>query len=364
MIEAVIISVVLFTVFSLVFYLTLGISSGKEIGEDKSSEINISIIIAAKNEEGNLDQLFLSLEKQNYPKDKFEIVFVDDNSTDGTFTTAQKYADRFFHFRLLKAEYKNLPAKKGALEIGITQAQFPFLLFTDADCTPQVNWLKAFSNKFSLNFDLLIGFAPFTFKQTFANHFFCFENFRTTILTFTAASFGQPYSAASRSLGIKKETFLRLGGFSKTLQTLGGDDDLLLREAVKNKCKIVPIAIGLKNESLVFSNTQESFTDYFLQKRRHTATSFHYLWQHKLFLGFWHLVNILAIDSIFFIPFFPEAGFIFLSKIFCDFFIVFSFQKKFKYKFSFGEIFFFQILYECFLVFHFFNAKFFKIKWK
>ncbi len=361
MVESVIISTIFFSVFSLVFYLAIGGPWIKEIGGDKSNDVKISIIIAAKNEEGNLDQLFLSLEKQNYPKDKFEIVFVDDNSTDGTFITAQKYADRFPNFRLLKAEHKNLPAKKGALEIGITQAQFPFLLFTDADCTPQVNWLKAFSNKFSLDFDLLIGFAPFTFKQTFANHFFCFENLRTTILTFTAAWFGLPYSAASRSLGINKKTFLQLGGFSKTLQTLGGDDDLLIREAVKNKCKIGVVAA---EDSLVLSNTKESFTDYFLQKRRHTATSFHYLWQHKLILGFWHLVNILAIDSLFFIPFFPEAGFIFLSKIFCDFFIVFSFQKKFKYKFSFGEIFFFQILYECFLVFHFFNAKLFKIKWK
>jgi glycosyltransferase involved in cell wall biosynthesis len=361
LVEAAIISIILFSVCCIVFYLAIGSPWMKEIGEDKSNEVKISIIIAAKNEEENLDQLFLSLERQNYPKDKFEIVFVDDNSTDSTFTAAQKYADRFPHFRLLKAEHKILPAKKGALEIGIAQAQFPFLLFIDADCSPQINWLKAFSYKFSFNFDLLIGFAPFTFKQTFANHYFCFENFRTTALTFTAAWFKFPYSAASRSLGIKKGTFLRLGGFGKTLQTLGGDDDLLIREAVKNKCKI---GIVSGEDSLVFSNTQETFTGYFQQKRRHTATSFHYLWQHKLFLGFWHMANILAIDSLFFIPFFPEAGFIFLSKIFCDYFIVYSFQKKFKYHFSFGEIFFYQILYECFLVFNFFSARFFKIKWK
>ncbi|MFA4923856.1 MAG: glycosyltransferase [Ignavibacteriaceae bacterium] len=355
------ITIVIFFIFCIIFFTAFRNLSEQKIEADATELVNISVIIAAKNEEQNLHQLFESLEKQSYPKEKFEIVFVDDNSTDKTFETAKEYADRFSHFRLLNAEHKNLPAKKGALEIGIAEAQFPFLLFTDADCSPQINWLKAFSNKFSLNFDLLFGFAPFIFKQTFANHFFCFENFRTTLLTFTAASFGLPYSAASRSLGIKKETFLQLGGFSKTLQTLGGDDDLLIREAVKNKCKIGIVA---GDKSLVFSNTQESFTDYFLQKRRHTATSFHYLLRHKLFLGFWHLINILAIDSLFFIPFFPEAGFIFLSKIFCDYFIVYSFQKKFKYKFSFGEIFFFQILYECFLVFHFFSAKFFKVKWK
>jgi len=325
------------------------------------SDISFSVIIAAKNEEENLENLFLSLERQTYPKDKFEIIFVDDNSEDGTFVTAQKYADRFSNFKLIKAEHKRFPAKKGALDLGIALAQFHFLLFTDADCTLQCNWIKAFSNKFDQNFDLLLGFAPFTFQKTFANHFFCFENLRTTVLTLAATRVGVPYSGASRSLGIKKESFVKLGGYSKTLQSLGGDDDLLIREAVKNKCKIGFVE---EKESLVFSNVQNSFSDYFVQKRRHTATSFHYLLRHKLVLGFWHLLNILAVDSVLLIPFFPEAGFIFLSKMFCDYFVVYSFQKKFNYKFSFGEIFFFQILYECFLVFHFLSAKFFKVRWK
>lgn len=327
----------------------------------KPDKLEISIVIAAKNEEANLENLFRALENQNYPKEKFEVIFVDDNSTDGTFTEAEKYTSRFLNFRMLKAENKILPAKKGALDLGISQAQFPYLLFTDADCAPQANWLNAFSEKFSHNYELVFGFAPFNFKNTFSNHYFCFENFRATVLTTTSAWLKLPYSAASRSLGIKKETFNKLGGFSKTLQSLGGDDDLLIREAVNNNCKI---GIVTADASLVFSETQKSFSTYFSQKRRHTATSFHYLWQHKLFLGVWHLANILAVDALFFLPFYPEAGFIFLSKILCDYILVYSFQKKFNYKFSFGEIFFFQIMYECFVVFHFFSAKFFKIKWK
>ncbi len=326
-----------------------------------SDKKKISIIIAAKNEELNLQPLFLALEAQDYPEDKYEIIFVDDNSTDGTFISAQTYAERISNFRLIKAENKKLPAKKGALALGIAEAKFPYLLLTDADCTPQTNWLKSFSDKFSLNYDLVFGIAPLNFKNTFSNHYFCFENFRTTVLTTTSAWFKLPYSAASRSLGIKKEVFNKLGGFANTLQTMGGDDDLLIREAVKSKCKF---GIVHAKDSLVFSNTQGNFSNYFFQKRRHTATSFHYLWQHKMFLGAWHLANILAVDALFFLPFYPEAGFIFLSKILCDYFLVYSFQKKFSYKFSFGEIFFFQIMYECFVVFHFFNAKFFKVKWK
>ena len=361
MLAVVLISVSLFILLGIIPYLVIkriGVNTEDGISSDKTS---ISIIIAAKNEEKNLEQLFLALERQEYPKDKFEIVFVDDNSTDNTFFVAQNYADRFVNFRLLNAEHKILPAKKGALEIGIAEAKFSFLLFTDADCAPQSNWIKAFSNKFEQNFELLLGFAPFTFQKTFANHYFCFEKLRTTLLTLSAARLGSPYSGAGGSLGIKKETFQRLGGFTKTLQTLGGDDDLMVREAVKNKCKI---GIVDENYSLVFTSAQNNFSDYFLQKRRHTATSFHYLWQHKLILGFWHLINILAVASLFLLPFFPETGYIFLTKILADYLIVYAYQKKFNYKFSFGEIFFFQIIYEGLLVVHFFSAKFLKIHWK
>ncbi|MDP3150932.1 MAG: glycosyltransferase [Ignavibacteria bacterium] len=361
MFETAIFSILFFSVFTILVYTAMWRSLRVKKTIEKPDKLGISIVIAAKNEQANLENLFSALENQNYPKEKFEIIFVDDNSTDDTFTEAEKYASRFLNFHLLKAENKILPAKKGALDLGISQARFPFLLFTDADCAPQNNWLNAFSEKFSAGYELLFGFAPFHLKKTFANRFFCFENLRTTLLTSSAAWFNLPYSAASRSLGIRKEIFNQLGGFSKTLQTLGGDDDLLIREAVNNNCKIGIIAA---DASLVFSNPQKSFADYFLQKRRHTATSFHYLWQHKLFLAIWHLTNILAVDSLFILPFFPEAGFIFLTKIFCDYLIVYSFQRKFSYKFSFGEIFFFQILYECFIVVNFLNAKFFKVKWK
>jgi len=359
--EAAIISVIIFSALGVLFYHTLLTLFNNEIENLDDVEIKLSVIIAAKNEASNISRLFTSLEKQNYPKDKFEIIFVDDNSSDTTFSEAQKFTSLFPNLRLFKADYKKLPAKKGALDLGITESRFPFLLFTDADCVLQNGWLKTFSNKFAQNYDVIFGLAPFAFKRSFANHFFCFENLRTTMLTFTAAQLGMPYSGASRSLGIVKETFLKLGGFNKTLQTVGGDDDLLIREAVKNNCKI---GIVTGKNSLVFTDPEENFSEYVKQKRRHTATSFHYLAKHKLFLALWHLLNILAIDALFLIPFFPEAGFIFLSKILCDYILVYSFQKKFNYKFSFGEIFFFQILYECFIVFNFFSAKFLKIKWK
>lgn len=333
----------------------------KPILSPEVTDTRISIVIAAKNEEQNIEKLFSALENQTYPKEFFEIIFVDDESTDKTFGIASNFAEHMSNLRVITSKGKKFPAKKGALEIGIAAARFPNLLITDADCQPQKAWLSTFAKKFQSDADLIFGVAPFKFGESLSNHFFCFENFRLMILTLTAAEFHVPYSAASRSLGITKETFNRVGGFSKTLETLGGDDDLLIREVAAQHGKITAVA---EEESSVFSYAPATFKEYFQQKRRHTATSFHYSTKQKLLLGGWHLLNILSVDALFFIPFYHNAGLIFITKIFFDLLLTFLYQKKFSYSFGFGEVIFYQVLYECMLVLNFFSAKFFKIKWK
>ncbi len=97
-----------------------------------------------------------------------------------------------------------------------------------------------------------------------------------------------PYSAAARSFAFRKTSFERLGGYGKTTETLSGDDDLLLREAVKRKMLIGTV---IEPDAFVFSAAPKSFEDYFKQKKRHLQTSFHYLLKQKMFLGFWHLIK-------------------------------------------------------------------------
>lgn len=181
------------------------------------------------------------------------------------------------------------------------------------------------------------------------------------MLTFFAATIGLPYSAAARNFGFKKTSFEKVGGYSKTKDTLSGDDDLLLREAVKTNLKIGTVTA---KGSFVFSKTKETFKDYIKQRARHTQTSFHYLFKPQLMLGLWHVFNLLILFSP--LLFFLDIYFLLLLplKLIMDLIIVLSIQNKFGYKFSFVEILFLQIFYELLLIIHFFNAKFGKIEWK
>ncbi|MCC6255359.1 MAG: glycosyltransferase, partial [Ignavibacteriaceae bacterium] len=84
-----------------------------------TSKPKLSLVIAAKNEESNIDSLIDSLEQQNYPNENLEIIFIDDNSTDKTAETIQSKISDKQNYKLITANNKTISGKKGALAIGI-----------------------------------------------------------------------------------------------------------------------------------------------------------------------------------------------------------------------------------------------------
>jgi len=326
-----------------------------------SSVTNFSIVIAAKNEEENLLGLISALSKIDYPKENFEVIIVDDNSDDKTFQLATDLTSTLENFKVVKAEDKRYEGKRGALDYGISIAKHENIIITDADCIPESRWLIRYEEKFGKGFDLIIGIAPFIQKQTLVNKISCYENFRNTLLTILSVKIGLPYTASARNFGFKKKSFEEFEGYKNTTDTISGDDDLLLREAVKNN-----LTIGLltSKDSFVFSESKKSFKDYFNQRARHTQTSFHYSLKQILFLLTWHILNIAFLFS-------PLLAFInlyfllpFAIKLILDLLISVLSQRKISYNFSFIETVYLQFFYEIFLIVHLFNAKFGRIKWK
>lgn len=323
--------------------------------------LNISIVIAFKNESNNLKKLFHSLNALFYPNYKYEVILVDDGSFDNSFQKANELAKGKNNYQIIKAENKKYPGKKGALEFAINKARYPYILITDADCMPEKNWLLAYSQKFRREYDLLFGLSPFIQTNNVINKISCLENLRSSILTFVLAKLELPYSAAARNLGFKKLSFENIGGFVNTLETQSGDDDLLIREAVKNKLRIG--VVNSKNSS-VFTNSKETLREYLNQKARHTKTSHHYLPIHKIILSVWHSVNILLIFLIVLIPINILFVLPILIKLVSDFLVIIRTQSKFQYSFYNYEIFIYQIYYELFLVINFLFSLRKNIAWK
>src|SRR3990170_282795 len=122
----------LFLLINLLFYISIKRAFSKQTNQNPGQKI--SVVVAAKNEEKNIPVLIEALKNQNYDKNNYEVIMVDDSSTDKTFNLTNELASSSKNFTATKAETKNLPGKKGALAIGIEKANYDFILITDADC--------------------------------------------------------------------------------------------------------------------------------------------------------------------------------------------------------------------------------------
>ena len=116
----------------------------------------ISVIIPARNEEKNLPRLLRRLEEQTY--EDFEVLVIDDYSTDSTTNVILPYLnDRVWLFRPSVPE--QLSSKKRAIERGVKAAKGEFIVVTDADCYPGIEWLETINTFYQAKHSAFIA-AP------------------------------------------------------------------------------------------------------------------------------------------------------------------------------------------------------------
>jgi biofilm PGA synthesis N-glycosyltransferase PgaC len=116
--------------------------------------VYVSVVVACRNEEARLPALLDSISGQDYSKELFEVIIVDDNSEDKTFETAleNKGSMRLF---ALKNRGKG---KKEALKTGIDASSGRLIITTDADCITGKSWIRTIASFFDENGpDMIIG---------------------------------------------------------------------------------------------------------------------------------------------------------------------------------------------------------------
>jgi len=358
---------IIFSIVILFFLLTFNFlfwtSASESKGRDsENATLNkFSILIAAKNESRNLNRLFNSIKNLKYPREHYEIIFIDDNSTDNTLDVAREHAASLNNVIVLEAKQKEIPGKKGALQIAFNKASNPFIVTTDADCKLPPLWLTNINKLFNTNADLIIGFHSFENLNNTTKKYAAFESLKNQILTFSFANLGFPYSSIGTNFAFKKEILERIGGYSAISETLSGDDDLLLQKALMFKAKVKTL---ISKDSIVKTFPPENFKHLINQRSRHVSTSTYYSLQSRILLALWHFTNLIAFFSIFLAPINPTFYFLFIVKILLDLITVFKFQKKWNYKFRWGEIIIFQVIYELMIPVYFIKSQLGTIKWK
>ncbi len=99
--------------------------------------MDFSIIIPAKNEEANIGRCLQSISELDYDPARFEVIVVDNGSSDKTVEIARRYGAVVFVLPELTVA--------GLRNFGAREAKGDILAFLDADCTVDNQWLKAAS---------------------------------------------------------------------------------------------------------------------------------------------------------------------------------------------------------------------------
>jgi glycosyltransferase involved in cell wall biosynthesis len=112
---------------------------------------SISVIIPVYNDKKNITDCIHSVLGQSFPRDRFEIIVVDNNSNDGTAEIIRNFKEIRYHFE----------GKKGAAasrNSGIAISQGSIIAFTDSDCIVDKNWLTEIDNSI-ITCDALAGYS-------------------------------------------------------------------------------------------------------------------------------------------------------------------------------------------------------------
>jgi glycosyltransferase involved in cell wall biosynthesis len=251
----------------------------------------VSILVCAKNELENIQKLFPKLLSQVYPD--FEIVLIDDASSDGTTDLFEGYEKKYPNVKVVKVENNEAfwGNKKFALTLGIKAASKEYLLFIDADCYPNSNqWLYEMSSHFTIEKTIVLGYGGYEkIKNSILNKIIRFETLLTATQYFSWARLGKPYMGVGRNLAYKKEEFFNTNGFIDHMKIRSGDDDLFINQAATK----ANTTVAYNPESFTYSKPKTTYKDWILQKRRHVSTAEHYKSFDKTQLSIFYFSQIL-----------------------------------------------------------------------
>ncbi len=265
----------------------------------------ISVIVPARNEENNISNCLSSLLKSTYPKDKFEIIAVNDRSNDNTSAIISEFSQNYSNVKLVditeETKHKNLQGKPGALQAGFDAAKGKIFLMTDADCQVNENWIRTLASHF-LNDDYEIndkvGMVCAYTNVKGKNIFEKFQDAEWTYMNAYASAgigAGTVLGCFGNNLAISKEAYYKVGGY-KSLSFSITEDYVLLRAVFDAGYKIYySCDINSNVETLACPN----FREYIKQHKRWLIGGLSLGWK-----AFLYVFSSLCITATFLIAIF------------------------------------------------------------
>ena len=295
---------------------------------NKNNLVKVSVLIAARNEEKNIEKLLESLKKQSFPKELFEVIIVNDHSTDNTDEIINDFINKNkeLDVKLLKAEKTG---KKHSISQALHSAINELIIVTDADCVLNDLWIESIVGFYQEEKCKMI-LAPVLLSP--AENLFekmqVLEHLSLIGSTAGSASIGFPVMCNGANMAYERKAALEVEKFRKDFDIPSGDDMFLLEQFVKcyghNNVKFL-----LSKSAVVKTKTCKTIKDFFRQRRRWVSKTKSYTSWKVIVTALIVLFFNLSIISLLVIAFFvPALWSIYILLTLLKFFIDFPLLKN------------------------------------
>lgn len=307
-----------------------------QISISKAESINfpkVSVVIPFRNEALSLPQLLNAIYNQDYPKEKFEVILINDRSMDEGKQIVEEFIKekeiksiRFFD--LDKGQY----GKKAALYAAVSKARHEVILQTDADVTMSSRWISTMVSSFEDN-SVKAVLGPVEMRPTkgFWSRFAALEFLSLQATGAALTQQNMPVMSNGANMAYYKADWIKHHGEGQSLSS-GDDTFFIQRMAIEGNSSV---AFVKSREAIISTNATIGFKEFINQRVRWGGKTPAYpLKAAKWLAGFIGLLN-LTIVFLFLAGIlnkdFALLGFsLIIAKSFSDFLLLRSYASFFK----------------------------------
>lgn len=268
---------------------------------------SVSIIIPVRNESKNIENLMQCIDNQDYEKNNFELIIVNDSSEDNTVSTIEDFK-RTSTLNIiiidLKERSNNSSPKKRAITEALRIAKGELIITTDGDCTMNSKWLSSVV-RFYVKTNAYFISAPVSFITEnrgnwlgkFWNYFQVIEFGSLVGSGACSIKLGSPNMCSGANIAYRKSIFEEVGGYEGNEQIASGDDEFLMHKIASRFPDKIQF---LKDyDSVVETQSHETIQSFFSQRKRWASKwRFYKNWQPTVLAIYIAIINGITVWAI------------------------------------------------------------------
>ncbi|TDI79346.1 MAG: glycosyltransferase [Caldithrix sp.] len=233
----------------------------------------ISILVALRDEEQTLKPCVESLLQLDYPKESFEILLINDRSSDRTPELIEELKKKSDQIKTLhiKSGIPGLSGKANAIAQGMENCSGELILVTDGDCRVPPSWAKEHAAYYQQNVGMVGGFTLLDEKNDGASLFGKIQSLDWAYLLSVGTGFmgfGIPLSVLGNNFSFRREAYEEVGGYRNMGFTIIEDFALMKTLVKKTSWKVL---YPIDSKMLVYSHPMSTIIKFYRQRKRWSA---------------------------------------------------------------------------------------------